>query len=521
MIRVKKRQLLLALMLLSSLLAAFGAWIALKQHSVSPVIANAPAIPNGPAVPERLYSSLYMMDKSRYAKIPTLPDVDGGAIERLHDGFVVVTGDGQFYQLDWSKTDGNLVFTKLPLASPLIDRDAFYGTGERRHRRFRVTDLSIKPSTLGYDVYVSHMVWDREADCFRMGLSRARLPSPTEQAAEAHNTWTNIYRTQPCITQPFDTVETGGRLAWVGPDKILMTLGDHGRDGRNGPALSQDPKADYGKVLLIDTRGGAEVFTSGNRNPQGLLIDKTGQVWSTEHGPAGGDELNLLSAGNNYGWPLATYGTDYDQFTWPLNPDGRTHGTFTEPVFAFLPSVTISNLIQLGGKQFPHWEDDFLVGSLKMQTLYRIRTSENRVVYVEPIVLGSTIRDLVEASDGRVLVWSDDEAVTVLSRHDVSGRGEVVFLKCRRCHDAFGNAVAIAPNLTGVFGRMIASRPDYAYSQALRTVGGAWTEDRLLAFLADPQAFAPGTSMGAMGVQNPVDRAALVDFLKTYGVSNP
>ncbi|HEY6132065.1 MAG TPA: PQQ-dependent sugar dehydrogenase, partial [Halioglobus sp.] len=460
------------------------------------------------------------LDKVTYNGIPGMPTVDGGAIERFKDGFVAVTGDGQFYELSWSASDGNLAATKLPLSSPLVGRDAFFVNQSNTGLQFRVTDLLIRQSGQDYQVFVAHQVWDQANDCFLLGLSRSTLPKTIDSGAKPVGAWTKIYETHPCIKQPFDTVETGGRLAWLGSEAILMTVGDHGSDGRAEPPLSQMPDADYGKVLVIDLQGGARVLTSGHRNPQGLFVDNVGQTWLTEHGPAGGDEINRLVEGQNYGWPSVTYGTDYYKLTWPLNPDARDHANFTEPTFAFVPSIAISNLIQLGGRQFPRWEDDFLVGSLRMETLYRLRMRENRVLFVEPILLGNRIRDLVEASDGRIIVWSDDESVSVLSRHIGPSSGEDIFQQCRACHAPVGNAKAIAPDLRGIVQRKVASSPDFSYSPALQAVGGTWTEERLLEFLKNPQKFAPGTAMISNGVSDEADRAALIDYLKRYGTES-
>ena len=121
-----------------------------------------------------------------------------------------------------------------------------------------------------------------------------------------------------------------------------------------------------------------------------------------------------------------------------LNPDGLDHAGFTEPVHAFVPSVAISNLIQVGAKQFPRWAGDFLIGSLREETLYRVRIREGRVIFVEPLTVGKRIRDLVEAKDGRVLLWSDDETVTVLSRRPDANTGEEIFDQCRVCHERMG-----------------------------------------------------------------------------------
>ncbi len=463
-------------------------------------------------------SALYSLDLTTQENIVGQLEMDGGAIERLNDGFILVTGSGEFYHLQWSENGDELVSTRLPISSPITDRDAFFTEVEGRAYRYRVTDLLIQQSGQDYQLFVAHQSWNQAKKCFTMKVSRATLSTTSEKPAEAENSWTTIYETQPClaISDSFDSVETGGRIAWTRSGEILMTVGDHGLDGNNAPALAQQSDTDYGKVLLLDKQGGAAVFTSGHRNPQGLLVDKLGQAWVTEHGPQGGDEVNLLGAGKNYGWPMVTYGTDYSQLTWPLAPNSRNHEGFTEPTHAFVPSVAISNLIQLSGREFPRWEDDFLLGSLRMQSLYRLRMRDNRVIYVEPILIGREIRDLAEASDGRVLLWSDDGSITVLSKRMEKRSGKEVFEQCRSCHEAKGKAAATAPDLQGVIGRQIATRPDFNYSSSLRKVEGIWTDKRLAEFLENPQAFAPGTAMGSVGVIDPTERRAVVEYLKNY-----
>ena len=133
-----------------------------------------------------------------------------------------------------------------------------------------------------------------------------------------------------------------------------------------------------------------------------------------------GTEINVIERGSNYGWPLSTYGTQYGLDYWPQGLDGRDHGRFVEPVYAFVPSVGITNLIQIGGDQFPRWEGDFLVASLARETLYRMRTREGRVIYLEPILIGRRIRDLAEGSDGRILLWVEGPGVLVLARGSAS-----------------------------------------------------------------------------------------------------
>ncbi|HXW98020.1 MAG TPA: PQQ-dependent sugar dehydrogenase, partial [Gemmatimonadales bacterium] len=151
--------------------------------------------------------------------------------------------------------------------------------------------------------------------------------------------------------------------------------------------------------------------TIGHRNPQGLFIDPNGAVWETEHGPQGGDELNLLEAGLNYGWPHVTYGTDYNKHTWPRNPVQGQHTGYTMPVYVWLPSIGTSNLIRLRGDLFPLWKDDLIVSSLVGGEVFRIRLDGKRVVFAEPLRIGERVRDLIEDHTGRIIMWTDSRSI--------------------------------------------------------------------------------------------------------------
>jgi len=209
--------------------------------------------------------------------------------------------------------------------------------------------------------------------------------------------------------------ESGGRMARHS-DGLLLTVGDHGFDGlEDAPRVSQDSDTSYGKILLLDEAGGALPFSIGHRNPQGLTIASDGRIWESEHGPEGGDEINLIVKGGNYGWPLVTYGTEYRSDVWPLSPNARTHGKFREPVLAFVPSIGPSQIVQLRSSYLPHWTGDLLLASLRAGQLYRLRTSGDAVVYSEQINVDMRIRDLAESRDGRIAMWGDDGQVYLLT----------------------------------------------------------------------------------------------------------
>lgn len=174
----------------------------------------------------------------------------------------------------------------------------------------------------------------------------------------------------------------------------------------------------FGKLLRIHTdTGAAEIIARGLRNAQGLARDGDGNLWETEHGPQGGDELNLLEPHANYGWPRVSFGVGYGRRTHrrPAERLGR-HDGFARPVFAWVPSIGISSMVVNDERFFPLWGDDLLIGSLRQRSLYRVRRHGGRVSYVERIDVGLRIRDIAQLADGRIALLSTDGRVLFLSR---------------------------------------------------------------------------------------------------------
>jgi glucose/arabinose dehydrogenase len=194
------------------------------------------------------------------------------------------------------------------------------------------------------------------------------------------------------------------------PDTLYLTVGDQGYNGLALPDLAQDPQASWGKVMKIDLKSGAAtIFTSGHRNPQGIFLDDLGRMWLTEQGPRGGDELNLLQQGKNYGWALVTFGTEYDTYDpWPLSKDPGRHGGFELPVYAWVPSIGVTDIIRLQGDRFPLWKGDLLAGSLAANSLFRIHIRQGRAIVVEPIAVSKRIRDMAEGPNGEIVLWTDN-----------------------------------------------------------------------------------------------------------------
>lgn len=467
----------------------------------------------GPAV-RTTASGLYSLSLATYGSLIAPPSADGGSIEGVGSSLLLATGEGKFYWLQRASGQESLSAAALPIRPP-ADRVAYFADFDdpAKAPRLRLTDIVLDPGATPQTLYAAHQAWNSGGRCYTMRVSAIALTWGADGVPTAASDWRTVFDTQPCVVAkpPFDDSDTGGRLAWAPDGRLLLTLGDMGFAGLDGnPPFSQSDEVDYGKILAVDPASGvAAVVSKGHRNPQGLTTDRQGRIWSSEHGPQGGDEVNLIVQGGNYGWPKATYGTNYGTRTWPLDPDGRDHGAFNEPAVAFVPSIATSALIEVRGDAFPRWDGDLLVSSLRTQSLFRMRLRSDRVIYTEPIHVGVRIRDLTQTDDGRIFIWSDAGIIIGISR---TSKDTAFSLTCAGCHAAsFG--VAAGPSLAGVIGRDIASLPGFPYSAALRKLGGVWDDTALDAFLRDPNAFAPGTTMNIRGL-DAATRAEVIAYLK-------
>jgi len=194
---------------------------------------------------------------------------------------------------------------------------------------------------------------------------------------------------------------------------------------REEKKMAQDEKSMFGKVLFIDLETKMhKIFSSGHRNPQGLTVAKN-SILSTEHGPRGGDEINLITYGNNYGWPLVSYGEPYfweEKITKKYKYlKSHSDNGFSEPIYSFVPSIGISEIIKVPDDFSEYWKNNFLVTSLGAKSIYRILFDENfsKVIYYEEIFIGKRIRDIIYLDEFKVfliaLESSSDASIGILS----------------------------------------------------------------------------------------------------------
>jgi glucose/arabinose dehydrogenase len=211
---------------------------------------------------------------------------------------------------------------------------------------------------------------------------------------------------------PAASIHDGGRLRF-GPDRRLyITIGDAANT-----SLAQDLSSYAGKILRIDTDGtsprdnpfSSPVFSYGHRNPQGLAVHpETGAVWVEEHGPRGGDEVNVVTAGTNYGWPVITYGRAYSGLS---IGEGSEKPGMAQPIYYWVPSISPSGMAFYQGDAFPQWQGDLFVGALSGELLARLELDGEVVTQEERLLEGvlGRIRDVRVGPDGYLYLLTDQE----------------------------------------------------------------------------------------------------------------
>lgn len=464
---------------------------------------------------------------------------NGGGISTFADGYLVATGQGDlFYLLPHTGSDAlenSYLKTRIPINTDSFEAD----NGDTDAWLYRVTDILVQEKGDGFRLFAAYHHWDSARRCSVLRISAIEGEYADFLMDDRNGDWQTIYDTEPCLPvtkgrrgDRFKGADSGGRMVLLEDSQLLFSVGDYQVDGWNREEiLAQNDDVPYGKTLLIDVGSGEyKVYSSGHRNPQGLYASNDGDIWLTEHGPRGGDELNQVIPGRNYGWPWVTYGTEYGEKKWPLSKNQGRHDGYQRPVYSWVPSIAVSNVIGVEGNLFPIWKGDLLVGSYK-QSLRRLRVREGRVIYEEPIMVlkrSGRIRDLMEDKQGRIVLWLDAGSIAVLEPldEDIAGketRGQLLYVQCAGCHNVKtggghprdSKVPGIGPDLQGIAGREIAGFPEYSYSSALQKLSGEWTDENLSRFLEDPQGFAPGNKMEYQGIQDDDDRQSVIRYLST------
>jgi len=410
-------------------------------------------------------------------------------------------------------------------------------------------------------LYVSHNSYEIDRDCITHNVSRIELTLDWDLDIPIFSQtdgWVTIFTASPCIDPEPETLASatpypghisGGAIIGYNEEELLVTVGDYNRHGIAGsPEYAMDRSNPYGKYLLMDKETGEwSIFAVGSRNVPDLYIDRDSLIWSVENGPMGGDELNIIARNENYGWPKVSMGVWYDpNLALPGLAESGRHSGYREPVFSWLPSVAPSSLVRIEGARFEQWHGDLLMGTMRDQSLHRLRLGENnRVVYDERIHLGHRIRDIVTLPDHKLALVTDDGFLMIIDdggpvfrEPNQEARNRLAFLEslnqvtdtsqiekiavssrliyqenCASCHNLDARN-QIGPHLYRLLDREVGALDNFSYSQTLKSDTRNWNARLLRQFLENPDEEFPGIQMQKIDL-NTSEVDSLVQFFQS------
>ena len=316
--------------------------------------------------------------------------------------------------------DGRMLVTERPgrlryvtregaLSDPIAGVPKVYAEGQGG-----LLDVVLDPAfTENATIYLSYA--EPAADGTNgTAVARARLDGGTLADLQV------IFRQQPKFRSNH---HFGSRLVFARDGNLFVTTGE-----RNSQRdLAQDLGTHIGKVLRI-TKDGAvppdnpfvgrdgalpEIWSYGHRNIQGAVLHpETGELWTHEHGPRGGDEINVARAGRNYGWPVITYGREYSG---PAIGAGTAKAGMEQPLHYWVPSIAPSGMAYHDGRGHPAWKGQLFVGALAAAQLVRLElTPDGKIGAEERIAIGKRVRDVREGPDGALYLLTDEDAGEIL-----------------------------------------------------------------------------------------------------------
>ena len=241
--------------------------------------------------------------------------------------------------------------------------------------------------TFIYNKYLYVSFIGKKNNCKNLNISVAKIDSE-------YLNFENFFQSEEC-----GKYILGGRMQFYkhkNEKGLLITTSNHPNNRPDNKP--QDNNSIFGKILFIDfEKNNPIIFSKGHRVAQGLYTEGN-LIISTEHGPRGGDEINKILFNKNYGWPISSYGEKYRsaETNKPHYLKNHTSSGFEEPIFAFVPSIGISEIISLPNSFSKHFENNFIVSSLAGKSLHRLKFDKNynKVIFNEKIFIGSRIRDL-------------------------------------------------------------------------------------------------------------------------------
>ncbi len=260
-------------------------------------------------------------------------------------------------------------------------------------------------------IYITYAAAEGDGDGGNTKLIRAKLQDGSLTQLQS------LYKASPNSTKG---QHFGSRIVFDSKGYLYFSIGERGDRIKN----PQDITRDCGKIYRLNDDGsipkdnpfvgqaGAKeaIYTYGNRNPQGMAKHpETGEIWAHEHGPQGGDEINIAKKGANYGWSVVTYGIDYDGKT--ISTENKKPG-IEDPIFYWLPSIAPSGMAFVTGNRYPDWKGHLLVGSLKFQYLELLKLKGNEIIERQKIATDiGRVRNVAQGPDGYIYIAVEGKGI--------------------------------------------------------------------------------------------------------------
>lgn len=323
----------------------------------------------------------------------------GAAIARLADGRLLLGG---------GSTGFTLFLYDLTNQQQITIGRAAAASERINDSRFAITDISVLTQTAETaQLLISYPRFNSEGRCVTVVVYSYRANFGAQPSLKRGKMW---FQSKPCVA--ISAVQhAAGRMELIDAKSAYLTIGDLGY-----PEIGDKTKrGTLGTVMKISAKKVTQI-SSGHRNAQGiLLIGK--DLYTSEHGPRGGDELNLIQQGIDYGWPTVTYGERYSpgDYVSPTNPE--SHNGFRKPLTYWVPSVAPTELIQLpAASAWGQWSSSIVMGTLREESLIFIQMKNKRVVgQMQTVNIDERIRDLDVTKDGSIIATTDSGKLLIIN----------------------------------------------------------------------------------------------------------
>jgi glucose/arabinose dehydrogenase len=274
--------------------------------------------------------------------------------------------------------------------------------------RFAINDIAVlSQSQSAANLLISYPRLGLQRDCVEVVVENVNYDR-INQKINRVKTW---LVTKPCV--PISAVQhTSGRFAVIDSKSAYVTIGDLGYT----QISNRKKRGDLGSIFKVSSTSVSK-FSQGHRNAQGILLYNGKDLLAAEHGPRGGDELNLIKAGTDYGWPFVTYGQPYGSGDYVRPTKTGTHAGFVEPLKYWVPSIAPTELVQLPKSGWGDWSNQLVLGTLREQVLVFMAIDERfTVTNTVNVDIGERIRDLEVLSTGELVATTDSGQLLVINQ---------------------------------------------------------------------------------------------------------